>query len=470
MAVNRNVRLQKTLAPILVCLICGAGRLTGQQMAMVPEGPGSSPQESPPALTLADLEKMALAHNPTLAEAQAGVRASEGRKVQSHFYPNPTVGYVGREINGNPIYRWGEHGFFIEQPIVTAGKLGLSRQAFGAEEDEAKWMAVMQRDRVINSVRIAYYRMLGAQRRVELERELDELSQGAVVTAGQLANVGQADQPDVLQARVEAGRAHLDLMAARAEQERTWQQLAATVGNPSLPVAALAGQLDDSLPEIDRNQALAQILNSSPEVQAATTAVTRAESGLKRAQAAKFPDIELRGGLAYNRELLNVMGSPVGWEGEAQVGVQIPIFNRNQGNIQTADADLEHARQELERVRLNLQARFASFFRDYADAHETARQYREQMLPDAQKAYELYFDKYRQMAAAYPQVLIAQRTLLQLRVEYIEALVNEWESAIVIQGNLLTDGLAAPRAPGEPASVSPGRTVMREPGTEATGQ
>jgi len=470
MALNRNVLFQKTLVPILACLTCGAGLLSGQQMTMTPESRNASPQKNPAGLTLSDLEKMALAHNPTLAEAQASVRASEGRRVQSHFYPNPTVGYEGREINGSPIYRWGEHGFFVEQPVVTAGKLSLSRQAFGAEEDEAKWTAVTQRERVINAVRIAYYRMLGAQRRVELKGELDDLSHSVVVTAGQLANVGQADQPDLLQARVEAGRAHLELLAARAEQERTWQELAATVGDPSLPVAALAGKLDDGLPEIDRNRALAQILTSSPEVEAATVAVTRAESGLKRAQAAKFPDVELRGGLAYNRELLNVMGSPVGWEGEAQVGVQIPIFNRNQGNIQTADAELARARQELERERLNLQARFASFFRDYADAHETARQYREQMLPDAQKAYELYLDKYRQMAAAYPQVLIAQRMLLQLRVEYTEALIGEWESAIAIQGHLLTDGLAAPRRPGEPVTVSPGVTVMRETGAEAIGQ
>jgi cobalt-zinc-cadmium efflux system outer membrane protein len=439
-------------------------------MKMATESRNASPQENPAVLTLSDLEKMALAHNPTLAEAQAGVRASEGQKAQSHLYPNPTVGYVGREISGNPIYRWGEHGFFVEQPIVTASKLGLSRQVFGAQDDEAKWTAVMQRERVINAVRIAYYRMLGAQQRVELKGELDQLSQSAVVTAGQLANVGQADQPDVLQARVEAGRAHLELMAARAEQDRAWQELAATVGDPSLRVAALAGKLDASLPEIDRNQALAQILNSSPEVQAATATVTRAESGLKRAQATRFPDIELRGGLAYNRELLNVMGSPVGWEGEAQVGVQVPIFNRNQGNIQAADADLEHARQELERVRLALRARFANLFRDYTDAHEAARQYREQMLPDAQKAYELYLDKYQQMAAAYPQVLIAQRTLLQLRVEYSKALVSEWESAIVIQGHLLTDGLAAPPTPGEFRSVSPGVTVMRETGAQPIGQ
>ena len=464
------MQLQKIVIAILAFLTCGTGRLSGQQMTMIAETSVSSLQENLPALTLADLEKMALAHNPTLAEAQADVRASQGRKAQSHSYPNPTVGYVGREISGNPIYRWGEHGFFVEQPIVTAGKLGLSRQAFGAEEDEAKWSAVMQRERVINAVRIAYYRVLGAQQLAKLKGEMDDLSHNAVVTTGQLANVGQADQPDVLQARVEAGRSHLELIAARAEREHTWRELAATVGNPSLPLAALAGTLDDGVPEIDQSQALAQILNSSPELQAATAAVARAQSDLKRTQAAKFPDIELRGGLAYNRELLNVMGSPVGWEGEAQVGVQIPIFNRNQGNIQTADAELERTRQELERVRLNLQARFASLFRDYAEAHETARQYLEQMLPDAQKAYALYLDKYRQMAAAYPQVLIAQRTLLQLRVEYTEAVVNEWESAVVIQGHLLADGLAAPRATGEPASGSPGMTVMRGTRSEPIGQ
>ncbi len=470
MALNRNLWLQKTLAPMLLCLVCEASPLSGQQMQMAPESPSSSPQENPAALTLADLERMALAHNPTLEEAQAGVRASEGRKVQSHLYPNPTVGYEGREINGSPIYRWGEHGFFVSQPIVTAGKLGFSRQVSAAEEDQAKSVVAIQRERVVNAVRIAYYRMLGAQQSVELKGELDQLSQSAVLTAGQLANAGQADQPDVLQARVEAGRAHLELTAARAEQERDWQELASTVGNPSLPVATLAGKLDDPLPEIDRDQALAQILNSSPEVQEAAVGVTRAEAGLKRAQAAKFPDIELRGGLAYNRELLNVMGSPVGWEGEAQVGVQIPIFNRNQGNIQAADAKLERTRQELERVKLDLRARFASLFRDYADAHETVHQYRDQMLPDAQKAYELYLDKYRQMAAAYPQVLIAQRTLLQLRVEYTQALVSEWESAIAIQGHLLTDGLAAPRTAVEPASVSPGVSVIRQAGSAADGQ
>jgi cobalt-zinc-cadmium efflux system outer membrane protein len=454
MVVRRNAQLRWALVPILAWLILGGRCLSGQEASPAPGPRDSDPQETRPALALPDLEKMALAHNPTLAEAQADVQASQGRKVQSHLYPDPVVGYEGREINGNPIYRWGEHGFFVAEPIVTAGKLGSNRQIFGAEEDEAVSIAATQRARVINAVRTAYYRVLGAQQRAALKSELDELSHNAVVTAGQLANVGQADQPDVLQTQVDAGRAHLDLLAARTEQERAWSELAATVGDAGLPLTPLAGTLDGPPPEIDREESLREILNNSPQIQAATADVTRAERALKRARAEKFPDIELRGGLAYNRELLNVMGSPVGWEGEAQVGVRIPIFNRNQGNIQTADAELARARQELERVKLTLQVRFVDSFRDYSNARDTVRQYLEQMLPDAQKAYELYLEKYRQMAAAYPQVLIAHRTLLELREDYTQALVNEWESAIAIQGYLLTDGLAEPRAPGEQSPLA----------------
>lgn len=45
-----------------------------------------------------------------------------------------------------------------------------------------------------------------------------------------------------------------------------------------------------------------------------------------------------------------------------------------------------------------------------------------QMIPRAQKAYEMYIKKYQDMVAAYPQVLIAQRTLMQLEVSYVNAL------------------------------------------------
>ncbi|MGH9838475.1 MAG: hypothetical protein ACREEM_06805, partial [Blastocatellia bacterium] len=47
------------------------------------------------AMTLADLERMALEGNPTMAQAEAAIRASEGRRVQAGLLPNPVIGYTG---------------------------------------------------------------------------------------------------------------------------------------------------------------------------------------------------------------------------------------------------------------------------------------------------------------------------------------------------------------------------------------
>jgi outer membrane protein, heavy metal efflux system len=74
----------------------------------------------------------------------------------------------------------------------------------------------------------------------------------------------------------------------------------------------------------------------------------------------------------------------------------------------------------------------------------TVESYRDRMIPRARKAYELYLKSYSEMAAAYPQVLIAQRTLFQLQTNYITALENLWVNSIALQGFLLTDGLESP--------------------------
>ena len=74
--------------------------------------------------------------------------------------------------------------------------------------------------------------------------------------------------------------------------------------------------------------------------------------------------------------------------------------------------------------------------------------YKNQMIPRAQKAYELYARKYQEMASAYPQVLIAQRTLMQLEVSYINALESFATSSLSLQSYLLTDGLESPVQPG----------------------
>ena len=103
-----------------------------------------------------------------------------------------------------------------------------------------------------------------------------------------------------------------------------------------------------------------------------------------------------------NRELLEAGGRPVGLEGFFDVGVEIPFFNRNQGNVSAARANLDRAEREIQRVKLSLRMRMARVYKEYQDASITADRYRTQMIPRAQQAYDLYLNNFRQMAAASP--------------------------------------------------------------------
>jgi outer membrane protein, heavy metal efflux system len=159
-----------------------------------------------------------------------------------------------------------------------------------------------------------------------------------------------------------------------------------------------------------------------------------------QARAAVKPDVFIRAGAHYNRERLELNNRLVGWQASAEFGVELPIFNRNQGNIAAARAEAERAGYGVERLRLNLRRRLAAVFREYQDAIAAAERYRSQMLPKAQEAYDLYLRSFRQMAAAYPQVIIAQRNLFQLQEDYTATLVTAWQRSVEIQGLLLGEG------------------------------
>src|SRR3989454_4685349 len=320
-------------------------------------------------LGLAQLEQMALTNNPTLAQAAAEIRAATGRKLQSGLYPNPTVGYQGEQIRGG-IQGGGEQGFFVSQDIVLGGKLGLNRRVLEQEKKQAEAEAEEQRLRVINGGRMIYYQALAAQEMVDLRRKLSKLAEDAVQTSHQLGNVGQADQPDVLQAEVEGEQAELAVVAAEQNQLRAWRALTATVGKPEMPLTHLAGNLED-LPEDNPDQWLQAIVQESPAVKIAELGVLKAETSLARAKREPIPDLQLRGGLQQNRELEATTNRAIGFQGFAEVGVQIPIFNRNQGNVQASRADVERAQREVQRVQLVLRERAAALLQNYMTSRST---------------------------------------------------------------------------------------------------
>lgn len=412
--------------------------MPGMQM----DDQGRKAERKGPPLKLSDLEQMALSRNPTISQANANLRAAEGAKRQAGLYPNPTVGYYGDEIRGGS-YRSGKQGGYVNQAIIFGGKLGAARRTAEQERLLALTGIDSQRYRVLTDVRTLYYQALAAQRLVSVRQQLLDLAKDAVETSHQLGNVGQADRPDVLQAEVEGDQAGLDLESAQQDQQAVWRTLAAVAGSPELPISPLEGNLEE-IPQLDEQEWMGRILSESPQVKSAQQEAERAKASLVEAKKIPIPDLQISANFSQDNEPLEPLTHKVGLVGGAQIGVQLPIFNRNQGNVQRAKADAERSQQEVLRVQLELRRQMSTIFRDYGVARRTAERYRTSMLPRAQQAYDLYKTSYENMAAAYPQVLISQRTLFQLQVDYIRALEAAWINAAAMQGFALSDGLSAP--------------------------
>ncbi len=390
------------------------------------------------------LEQMALSTNPTMAQAQGSLRAANSMAKQAGLYPNPTVGYYGDEIRGG-FTAGGKQGGFVSQTIVTGGKLRAARLVAELQANEIATAGEMQRLRIVNNVRALFYQVLAAQRLVEVKQNLTKLAEDAARTSLQLGNVGQADRPDILQAEVEQQQAAVSLRIAEQSLQSSWRMVALVVGKPDLPLERLEGDLD-AIPDLSYEQQVEATLRDSPEIKLARQGVETAEAALVQTRKAPIPDVQITGILAQNNEPLieSMPARATGLQGGAQIGVELPLFNRNQGNTAAARSQIETAKSEMARVRLQLQRDLATMFQRYESARITVQQYKTEMLPRAQEAYDLYRTNYQRMAGAYPQVLISQRTLFQLQADYIQALEDAWQGALEIRGFGLMDGLSEP--------------------------
>src|SRR3984957_17742208 len=305
--------MYKKLASVLwLCaapLFAQAGHSASMQMQDMPmEKPSSLvPQllqgvASRAPLKLQDFLALADKNNPTLQQAAAIVRRSEAEARQAAIYPNPTIGYEGDQIRGGS-YGGGEQGGFVAQTIVLGGKLGLRRNIYEQQKQSDQIAAEAQLARVHNDVAQLFYETLSAQQTVLVRGRLLGLANDAVETAHQLANVGQADAPDVLQAEVEAEQAAIDYNEAQRLFIERFKSLAALAGTPTTEIAPLDAALDGS-PELDPAAVVDTIVQQGPSVKQAQQQVEIAQARVKDERREVVPDLQLRGGEQANLEAL----------------------------------------------------------------------------------------------------------------------------------------------------------------------
>jgi cobalt-zinc-cadmium efflux system outer membrane protein len=130
-----------------------------------------------------------------------------------------------------------------------------------------------------------------------------------------------------------------------------------------------------------------------------------------------------------------------------EIGVRLPLFDKNQGTTVQAQSELSRAQAEVARVELMLRQRFARIYTEYQTARVSADAYRMELLPQAAEIKQLYLESFKQRRAAWPQVLDAQRDYYALLEEYLDTVHQARRAEAAIAAFLMDGGLEQPQEP-----------------------
>ncbi len=384
-----------------------------------------------PIWTLASLEATALENNPAIREASASAHKAMGYHDQVGTRPNPTVGYNGTQLADRGTE---QHIAFVEQDFVLGDKLSRNQAVLGQEVESQLWEVEAQRYRVLTDVRRHYYEALSAQRRLDLATEFIQIAAKGVDVAQARVEAKEGSLPEVLQAEIQFNQVEVQRRQADAAYRGAWNQLMAVTGISG----AAPGQLEGTLPGADDIHDLHDVkslaMTSSPELQAARARVARARAQVDRQQAQPIPNLSVMFAAGYDQSTNHGMIN-------AQAGLPLPLFNRNDGNVAAAAAELMRACQEVRRIELSIESRMARAAQDYEGAAAAVEQYEQVILPKAGDTLRLAEQAYSAGEFGFLEMLIARRTYFETHLEYVASQTNLALAQAYLDGFALSGGL-----------------------------
>jgi cobalt-zinc-cadmium efflux system outer membrane protein len=316
----------------------------------------------------------------------------------------------------------------FEQEIVRGDKLRLSQAIVAKEIDQANLAVMAERYAVIGAVRAAYFEVYALQERRII---LAEFVRIGTETAAKLKE-GNAAPLDLVQVEIEREMKAAELKALEAEIPAAFRRLAAVAGESTMPPVTLLADFTAPLPAYDAESTRVTVLATHPESRSARVAVEKAHASLRRAQAEPKPNLTVATG--YTRQSQNQSND---WL--LGVSLPLPTWNKNQGAIQSAVADIQMAQQDVCRVENELADRVATTFRTYASSKQKAEWYRDYVIGRCNEALRLTAAAREAGQFNALQVLQAQKAAAEAKLEMNKALGDAWKAAGELSGLLLEE-------------------------------
>ena len=380
--------------------------------------------EPPKLLRLEVALGLAMGANPEISVALREQEATEGVRIQAGVRHNP---YISSEIQDTR-----RNTQQITLQFNQEIELGNKRESRLALADILHTKATAELDALKATIHAntvnAFYEVLVAQERLALSKSSFEVANAAVNAATKRVNAGKSSPVEETKSNIAASSAKIELNQSNSQLNSARKRLSALWGNPS-PVFEQAYGDVENIPLVPSFENLLALLENAPAIGIANLEVSARGGSTKLARSQSTPNITISAGIVNNQELgLNqaILG----------LSVPIPLFDRNQGNVQEAVSLQYKAQDELIALKTQLATKLAGEHERLSVARLSAISLREEILPGAQNAFEAANKGFNAGKFNFLDVLDAQRTLFQAKSQYIQVLLDAHQAIAEIESIL----------------------------------
>jgi outer membrane protein, heavy metal efflux system len=379
-------------------------------------------------LTLAKALALTLEKSPVLSSFSWDIRAAEARIIQAKLVPNPEISFEGEDFTRANVQSATEsmqNTLEFSQLIELGGKRTSRIREAQFDQEATEWDYQAKRLEVLKLTGLAFIDVLTAQRNVRLAEENVELTEGAVPVTQKRVEAGKASDVELVRTNTAVATARIRLTEARRDLETARVNLAAQWGVKKAMFPSVTGNLDQLRP-IPSLESLKAKLQKNPDLARWTTERQKREATLNLARAEAKPDVTLRAGPrllgASHADLTLVAG----------FSIPLPLWNRNQGKIAEAEANVAKAADERAAAEAKAYAELNEAYQTLARAAEEVRISRETVLPGAKSAVDQITEGYAAGRFSQLDVLDAQRTYNESQTGYVKALSDFQKAQVQI--------------------------------------
>lgn len=311
-----------------------------------------------------------------------------------------------------------------EFPFPTTLYLRGSRASKAAEVSEQAYRAKVRE--VLARTRTSYAMLyLSFKSRKLLDENIELMRRFAKVAESKFAG-GSASETDALKAQVELTKMLNMGVAVDQERELASAMLNALMGLPAWESLGTPRDLEPGRLEKAREELEAAAFARRPELRQAALAAELSRTSLALAKSEFLPDIML----SYRRRSDPMRGRT----SDAVLGLSLPLwFWKPAAMVAEASAEKEMAEAELESARLMTAADLRTAFVRVQAAQRLAESYKTSLLPQAESALTVAESGYQAGRSSFLDLLDAQRSLLNFKLEYYRYLADYEQRAAELE-------------------------------------